>query len=119
VFSETGLGGTSVSAPLVAGMVVAAQQGTVPVVQVHQPALYRLAGTSAVHDVLPLTSSSPARWHAVACPAARCFDQALVSFDDQSHSMLGYTGQVTLRGCDNMTGVGTPVDSSSSPPCAT
>src|SRR5450432_4367725 len=89
-------------------MVIAAQRGEPRPFGFINPALYRLAGTSAVHDVLPLTSSSPVRWRAVACPAVRCFDQALVSFDDQSHSMLGYTGQVTLPGYDNMTGIGTP-----------
>ncbi len=33
---------------------------------------------------------------------------ALTTFDDQSSGMFGYTGQVTLPGYDNMTGVGTP-----------
>ena len=29
-------------------------------------------------------------------------------FDVQSYTMLGYTGQVTLKGYDTMTGLGTP-----------
>ena len=33
---------------------------------------------------------------------------SLVTFDDQNPSMNGYTGQVTLKGYDNMTGLGTP-----------
>ncbi|MGH3158647.1 MAG: hypothetical protein ACRDNF_19010, partial [Streptosporangiaceae bacterium] len=33
---------------------------------------------------------------------------SLTTFDDQSPSMLGYTGQVTLPGYDTMTGLGTP-----------
>ncbi|HUY46965.1 MAG TPA: hypothetical protein VMV92_14720 [Streptosporangiaceae bacterium] len=33
---------------------------------------------------------------------------SLTTFDDESPSMLYYTGQVTLPGYDNMTGVGTP-----------
>jgi hypothetical protein len=37
-----------------------------------------------------------------------CGIELLTGFDDQSFNMLGYTGQVTLRGYDNMTGVGTP-----------
>jgi hypothetical protein len=28
--------------------------------------------------------------------------------DDQNRAMRGYTGQVTVKGYDNMTGVGTP-----------
>jgi hypothetical protein len=33
---------------------------------------------------------------------------SLTTFDDQSPSMKGYTGQVTLPGYDNMTGLGVP-----------
>ena len=33
---------------------------------------------------------------------------ALTTFDDQNPNMFGYTGQVTLAGYDNMTGLGTP-----------
>ena len=32
----------------------------------------------------------------------------LTTFDDQNPNMPGYTGQVTLPGYDNMTGVGSP-----------
>jgi len=31
-----------------------------------------------------------------------------MQFDDQSDAVAGYTGQVTLPGYDNMTGLGTP-----------
>lgn len=64
VFSQEGFGGTSVSVPPIAGMVIAAQQGQPRSFGFINPALYRLAGTSAVRDVLALTSSSPARWRA-------------------------------------------------------
>ena len=37
-----------------------------------------------------------------------CGFPALTTFDDQSRGMFGYTGQVTLKGYDNMSGVGTP-----------
>jgi hypothetical protein len=45
----------------------------------------------------PLTSGSASR----GAPA-------LITFDDQNPTMFGYTGQVTVKGYDNMTGVGTP-----------
>jgi hypothetical protein len=32
----------------------------------------------------------------------------LTTFDDQDPNMNGYTGQVTLKGYDKMTGIGTP-----------
>lgn len=37
-----------------------------------------------------------------------CGRAGLIAFDDQDPSMIGYTGQVTLPGNDNMTGLGTP-----------
>jgi subtilase family protein len=102
------VGGTSMSAPLVAGLVAAAQQGQPASFGLVNPALYQLAGTSALHDALPLTSSSPAAYRGVACPPHDCGLWALTTFDDQSTKMYGYVGQVTLPGYDNMTGVGTP-----------
>jgi len=33
---------------------------------------------------------------------------SLITFDDQNPNMPGYTGQVTRKGYDNMTGIGTP-----------
>ena len=59
------------------------------------PALYRLAGTSAVNDALPLTVTTPAGYRAVACDVALCGALTLYPFDVQSFSMPGYTGQVT------------------------
>ena len=32
----------------------------------------------------------------------------MITMDDQSRAMPGYTGQVTIKGYDNMTGLGTP-----------
>jgi subtilase family serine protease len=106
-YFEAAYGGTSVAAPLVAGMVADAEQGQRPFGFLN-PALYRLAGTSAIHDALPITSKTPARYHGVVCDQAMCGLLSLTSFDDQSYSMLGYTGQVTLKGYDTMTGIGTP-----------
>ena len=37
-----------------------------------------------------------------------CGELSLTTFDDQSWSMGGYTGQVTATGYDTMTGIGTP-----------
>jgi subtilase family serine protease len=107
-YSQFPVGGTSEAAPLVAGMVTAAQQGQPASFGLVNPALYQLAGTSALYDALPLTSSSPAAYRGVACPPHDCGLWALTTFDDQSTGMFGYTGQVTLPGYDNMTGVGTP-----------
>ena len=107
-YSQFPVGGTSESSPLVAGMVAAAQQGQPAPFGFVNPALYQLAGTSALHDTLPLTSSSPAAYRGVACSPHDCGIWALTTFDDQSTKMFGYTGQVTLPGYDNMSGLGTP-----------
>ncbi|HET9894433.1 MAG TPA: protease pro-enzyme activation domain-containing protein [Streptosporangiaceae bacterium] len=103
------IGGTSLATPLVAGMVAAAQQGQPEPFGLVNPAIYKMAGTSAVHDVLPFTAGTPALFRGIACVDALCGGQQLLTtFDDQDPAMLGYTGQVTLQGYDNMTGIGTP-----------
>jgi subtilase family serine protease len=102
------VGGTSMAAPLVAGIVAAAQQGQHRVFGFTNPALYRLSGTTALHDMLPLTARSPGLFRSVACTPQACGVVTLLTFDDQSPSMAGYTGQVTRKGYDNMSGVGTP-----------
>ena len=106
-YVEEPIGGTSVAAPLVAGMVAASEQYQRSFGFLN-PALYRLAGTSAYNDALPLTSKSPAGDKGVYCSPSLCGLAALTTFDDQSASMAGYTGQVTLKGYDTMTGIGTP-----------
>jgi subtilase family serine protease len=107
-FSISDIGGTSESAPLVAGIVTAAQQGQGHPFGLINATIYKLAGTGAIHDALPLTRHSPALFRGTSCDAATCGAQVLTTFDDQSPNMFGYTGQVTLRGYDNMTGLGTP-----------
>lgn len=107
-YRQSDIGGTSLAAPLIAGMVTAAQQGQAVPFGFLNPVLYKLHGTDAYHDTLPLTGYSPALHRAVYCPAAVCQRNVLVTFDDQNPNMTGYTGQVTLPGYDNMTGVGTP-----------
>jgi subtilase family serine protease len=106
------VGGTSMASPLVAGIIADAQQGQHTVFGFTDPVLYRLNGTSALHDMLPSTSATPALFRGVACNLQLCrapaHAPALITFDDQSRRMPGYTGQVTLKGYDNMTGIGTP-----------
>jgi subtilase family serine protease len=108
-YTEEPVGGTSLAAPLVAAIVADAEQGTRPFGFLN-PALYELARSTpaAFYDVQPLTASTPARYRGVACDAATCGQLSLTTFDDQSWSMQGYTGQVTRPGYDSMTGLGTP-----------
>jgi subtilase family serine protease len=106
-FFEEDIGGTSLATPLVAAMVADAEQYHGPFGFLN-PALYRLAGTSAIHDALPITSATPVRYRAVACDVAMCGLLSLANFDDQSFSMDFYTGQVTRVGYDTMSGIGTP-----------
>jgi subtilase family serine protease len=101
-------GGTSLASPLVAGMVAEAQQGQARPFGFLNPTFYKLAGTRAFHDALPLTNTSPALWRGVFCGKALCGARLLFQFDDQSTSLVGYNGQVTAKGYDNMTGLGTP-----------
>jgi subtilase family serine protease len=111
-FTKIVVGGTSLASPLVAGIIADAQQGQHTVFGFTDPVLYRLNGTSALHDMLPSTSATPGLFRGVACDIQFCFAPAhapaLITFDDQSRAMPGYTGQVTIKGYDNMTGIGTP-----------
>jgi subtilase family serine protease len=117
-FFEESIGGTSESSPLVAGMVTAAQQGQSTPFGFINPVIYKLNGTSAFYDTLPLTGHSPALYRGVECDLLEFFNiclgpkasriPSLTTFDDQNPHMKGYTGQVTARGYDNMTGLGAP-----------
>ncbi len=108
VYVEETYGGTSEASPLVAGMVAAAQQGQPRSFGFINPAIYRLVKTSALYDTLPVGAYKNVLYRGVFCPTDTCGAPVLTTFDDQSVSMIGYTGQVTLPGYDNMTGVGTP-----------
>ncbi|HEV2372284.1 MAG TPA: protease pro-enzyme activation domain-containing protein [Streptosporangiaceae bacterium] len=109
-YVQIDVGGTSVAAPLVAGMVTAAQQGQPMPFGFTDPTLYKLFGSSAFNDTLPVTSSTAAADRGALCPTAfQCSNVPLLAmFDQQTQQMLGYNGQVTAKGYDNMTGVGSP-----------
>jgi subtilase family serine protease len=107
-FVEITVGGTSMASPLVAGMIADAQQGQQIAFGFTDPVFYRLNGTPAFHDILPSTSRTPGLFRGEVCNVAFCGRLSLVTFDDQNPNMVGYTGQVTLKGYDNMTGIGTP-----------
>ena len=96
-------------------MVTAAQQGQETPFGFINPAIYKLYRSSAFFDTLPLTSHSPALHRGMDCDIAFLENlcghppvQTLITFDDQNPEMTGYTGQITLKGYDNMTGLGTP-----------
>jgi subtilase family serine protease len=107
-YVQIDVGGTSLASPLVAGMVTAAQQGQGSSFGFINPDLYKLSGTSAITDTLPLTSASPAFYRGTVCDVYTCGLAALTTFDDQNPNMYPWAGQVTLPGYDNMSGVGTP-----------
>jgi subtilase family serine protease len=118
VFTEESIGGTSESSPLVAGMVTAALQGQSAPFGFINPVLYKLNGTSAFTDTLPLTSKSRPLYRGIECDLTVFVNiclgptthriPSLTTNDDQNPKMAGYTGQVTLPGYDNMTGLGVP-----------
>jgi subtilase family serine protease len=107
-YSEASYGGTSLAAPLVASIVADAQQGQAHPLGFINPVLYRLAGTSAIHDALPVATASIRDRAVVYCGNSACDGLSLDPFDVQSTSMAGYAGQVTRKGYDTMTGLGTP-----------
>ena len=107
-FYDMTVGGTSMSSPLVAGIVADAQQGQSTAFGFTDPVLYRLNGTPALYDILPSTSSTPGLFRGEVCNVQSCRATWLITFDDQNPDMSGYTGQVTSKGYDNMTGIGTP-----------
>ncbi len=107
-YFQEDVGGTSEASPLVAGIIADAQQGQHKDFGFVNPVLYKLFNTRSLHQPLPLTSHSNPIYRGTACDAAVCGIQTLTTFDDQSQKMYGYFGQVTLRGYNNMTGIGTP-----------
>jgi subtilase family serine protease len=98
--------GTSLATPLVAAMVIDAQQGQATSLGFINPLLYSPAGSSAFHDILPFDASTPPQ-DAVAFDPKGLYDpKALLGLQDAQG--LGNTTQVTAPGYDTMTGLGTP-----------
>jgi subtilase family serine protease len=97
--------GTSLATPLVAGLVADAQQGQESAFGFINPLIYGLAGTRALHDILPVTASMPQQDRDAWEPASEGISPAVDVFDSQERPD---TQQVTARGYDTMTGVGTP-----------
>jgi subtilase family serine protease len=97
--------GTSLATPLIAGLVADAQQGQKSAFGFIDPLIYRLAGTPALHDILPVTASMPPQDRDAWEPPSGGSSPALDVFDSQQRA---YTQQVTAKGYDTMTGVGTP-----------
>jgi subtilase family serine protease len=107
-YFEQSIGGTSLAAQLVAGVVADAEQGQQRSFGFLNPALYALAGTNAINDMQPVSAGTDPAYRGVVCDATTCGLLLLTTTNDQSGSMAGYTGQVTAPGYDTMTGVGTP-----------
>ncbi|HEY4458234.1 MAG TPA: protease pro-enzyme activation domain-containing protein [Pseudonocardiaceae bacterium] len=103
VYSTDPFGGASLSAPLFAGMVAAAQQGQPRAFGFANPLFYLLSQGNAFRDVLPFTASTPVAYRFVYNSSA---SPAYVGvLDDQNPAD---TKQVTAKGYDTMTGLGTP-----------
>ncbi|WP_225102525.1 protease pro-enzyme activation domain-containing protein [Streptomyces sp. CoH27] len=99
-------GGTSLACPLIAGLVADAQQGRKSPFGFSNPLIYRLAGTRAYHDVLPIGPRTPQQDRGAYVPSVGPGGSPGVDlFDVQDHAS---TEQVTAKGYDTMTGVGTP-----------
>ncbi|HWG27045.1 S53 family peptidase [Actinospica sp.] len=97
--------GTSLACPLVAGLVADAQQGQKSAFGFINPLIYSVAGTSALHDILPVGTSMPQQDRDAYSPANGSNPASLDTFDYQDPS---YTTQVTAKGYDTMTGIGAP-----------
>ena len=97
--------GTSLATPLIAGLVADAQQGQRSAFGFINPLLYRLARTPALRDVLPVTAALPPQDRDAYEPAGGGASAGIDVFDAQQRA---YTAQVTAKGYDTMTGVGTP-----------
>jgi subtilase family serine protease len=97
--------GTSLASPLIAGLVADAQQGQKSAFGFINPLIYRLAGTQAFHDILPVTASMPQQDQDAWEPPSAGVSPAVDVFDSQERA---WTQQVTAKGYDTMTGVGTP-----------
>nr|WP_246306285.1 protease pro-enzyme activation domain-containing protein [Allobranchiibius huperziae] len=97
--------GTSLATPLIAGLLADAQQGQTTSFGLINPLIYRLYRTAALLDVLPVDKHTPQQNRIAYTPPDSDDAAELNLFDYQSPRA---TSQVTTRGYDTMTGLGTP-----------
>jgi len=97
--------GTSLACPLIAGLVADAQQGQPSAFGFINPLLYRLSGTVAFRDILPVSASAPQQDRAAYTPAT---DAASPDVDVFGAQESGPGHQVLAKGYDTVTGLGTP-----------
>jgi subtilase family serine protease len=104
-------GGTSMAAPLVAGIVADAEQGTRKDLGFLNPLLYSLAGSTAFRDILPVDPTTPQVDRAAYQPGSfRIGDKFATGTEVRVIDAQDRPGttQVTAPGYDTMTGLGTP-----------
>jgi hypothetical protein len=91
-------------------MVADAEQGRSRNFGFLNPLLYSLAGTRAFHDILPISPSAPQADRAVYSPGETDINHkyAYGLVVGMTDAQSGGTHQVTARGYDTMTGLGTP-----------
>lgn len=102
--------GTSVSTPLVAGMVADAEQGGRSKLGFLNPLLYSLAGTRVFHDIAPLGPSAPQDDRAVSTTGGTYIHHKYGPgfLVEVNASKDAQSGQITASGYDTMTGLGSP-----------
>jgi subtilase family serine protease len=101
---RAGGGGTSGSAPLLAALEADAKQATGHALGFVNPALYKLAGTRALHDVLPVDPADPP----VVAGVRYCQGDA---DEEPCLTTLGRDAGLTVTpGFDDVTGIGTPTN---------
>jgi subtilase family serine protease len=102
-YSEYRIGGTSLASPLYAGIEAISDQAYGRAHGFANPAIYALAGTKAVHDVLPRPNTAVVRVnYNNSIDASAGTTPILRSIDDEAQSI--HTGP----GWDTITGIGTP-----------
>jgi subtilase family serine protease len=106
IYSEQPMGGgTSGSSPLLAALEADAQQAGGHALGFVNPALYRLAGTQALHDILPIDPADPPIVAGVKyCQGDADREPCLTTLGED----LGLT---VTPGFDDATGLGTPANS--------
>ena len=105
VYSERPMGGgTSGSAPLLAALEADAKQATGHALGFVNPALYKLAGSGALRDVLPVDPTDPP----IIASVRYCQGEAE---KEPCLTTLGHDlGLSVTRGFDDVTGLGTPTN---------